>query len=279
LNKAIAFVKSRFFCWNPGLVLLACMAWAPIALSDASENTRGDGDVSPAVTFALPDVWPWAYENPDGTMGGSLVKVVTRLSELTGLPVESRIRPLKRALLELRSGYVNFSIVPQSPALETEAINIEQLAKINIVLVAMADTSYPLTLEAMEGKRIGYIGGTYLGEAFEQNEKVDKVPVAEVGQAVEMLSLGRVSALMTLDHAIVSVLLAKGLEPDHLRYNIQVEGQAGALYMSRNSPRPDVAEKFREAISQMEESNELNRIFFGESGRPEYENTGQPGAQ
>jgi len=259
-------------------VLLMFLAAMPVAVAHGDDSNPGS-DATDIVTFALPEVRPWAYEDPDGTMRGSLVEVVTRLSELKGIPVEPRIRPVNRALLELRSGYVNFSIMPKSPTLDAEAINIGPLVDIKFVLVALADTGYSLTLEALEGQPVAYIRGTYLGEAFEQNEKVDKVPVAEVSQAVEMLSLGRVSAFMTIDPAIFSVLRAKGLKPDYLRYNIQAVGQAGSLYMSRGAQRPDVAEKFQEAISQMEESNELSRIFFGESGRPEYENIDQSGAQ
>lgn len=261
-------MKSRFSCWAQFLVLFGCLAWMPTALSETGAKTKAGADAPEAVTFTLPDVWPWAYEKPDGTIGGSLIQVVVRLSEMTGIPVKNRLRPLKRSILELRSGAANFSMLPQSPALDSEAINIGRLAQINIVLAALADTSYPLTLEALEGERIGFIGGTYLGEAFEQNEKVDKVSVGEMSQAIEMLSLGRLTALMTIDHAIVSVLKTMGLESDFLRYNIQVAGQAGALYMSREAQRPDVAEKFQKALSEMAETNELDRIFFGDAGRP-----------
>ena len=49
--------------------------------------------------------------------------------------------------------------------------------------------------------------------------------------------------------------------------------------MSRKAQRPDVAEKFRQAIVHMVETNELNRIFFGDAGRPGHDANGEPTAQ
>ena len=54
-----------------------------------------------------------------------------------------------------------------------------------------------------------------------------------------------------------------------MRSEGQISGQLGTLYMSRNSQRPKVAEKFRKAIVDMYATGELKDIFFGKAGRPE----------
>ncbi|WP_150909663.1 substrate-binding periplasmic protein [Marinobacter halotolerans] len=238
------------------LALFVCLAFAPVAV--ASDEV---------VTFAIPDVWPWAYEDDKGVPRGSLVEIVHRLSELADVPVSFRLRPLRRALVELEAGAVNFSLLFESPVLDARAVNVGQVLQISIMLAAPVNTNYPLTLEALEGQRIGYIRGTYLGEAFRKDTGVNKVPVALITQAVEMLSLGRLSAVLASDHAILKALHAMDLSPGVLRYRNHVPGQRGALYMSRESSRPEVAEKFRQAIVTMKKNNELERIFFGEGGR------------
>jgi ABC-type amino acid transport substrate-binding protein len=251
----------------PVLALLLFVAWIPAKAA----STPGE----PAVIFAIPDVWPWAYENRDGIPEGSLIQVTNRLSELTGIPIEARLRPLRRALIELDSGEVNFSLVFQSPAMDSRAINIAQVMKINIMLAAPVGTDYLLTLEALTGARIGYIRGTYLGEAFERDTELQKVPVAVISQGIEMLDLGRLSAILASDHAIIRSLRAMGRGNDELRFSKHIEGQPGALYMSRKAQRPAVAEAFRKAVRQMVESNEMDRIFFGDAGRPEHDDSGK----
>lgn len=250
------------------LALFFCMAGLSATPASASEAGGADGDDSEPVVFAIPDVWPWAYEDQDRQPQGSLVTVARRLSELSGVPVEPRLRPLRRALIELDKGEVDFSLLFESPELDRRAINVARVMRINIMLAAPADTDYPLTLEALEGQRIGYIRGTYLGEAFERNTDVQKVPVAVISQAIEMLPLSRLSAILASDHAIMQTLQAMGLRSDVLRYSKHIEGQPGVLYMSRRAQRPAEAEKFRKAVRQMMESGEMNRIFFGDAGRP-----------
>ena len=272
--EIMRFLASRRF----PAVLFMCLAWMPAGAA-TDDDPEHESDQPDTVTFSLPDVRPWAYEDSDGTQKGSLVTIVRRLSELTGVPVEVRIRPQRRALIELHSGDVNFSLLYRSPAQDNQAINVAQLANVDLLLAAPANTRYILTLEALEGKRVGYTRGTYLGEAFEQNTGVQKVPVAAISQSIEMLRLGRLSAMLSSDHGILRTLQNMGLPPDLLRYARHVRGQAGVLYMSRRAQRPDVAEKFRKAILQMKQDNELDRIFFGEAGRPQYEVEGEPAAQ
>jgi ABC-type amino acid transport substrate-binding protein len=261
------------------LALFFCVASLFAGSALAGDEATPQSPVSDTVVFAIPDVWPWAYKDSSGEPQGSLVEIVKRLSELTGVPVEPRLRPLRRALIELDSGEVNFSLLFESPELDARAINVARLAKINLLLAALADTNYPLSLEALEGKRIGYIRGTYLGEAFKREARAQKVPVSVISQGIEMLPLNRLSAILASDHAILRSLKTMGLSRDFLRYSKHVDGQPGALYMSRKAQRPQAAKQFRDAIATMIENGEMSRIFFGEQGRPKYSDSLAPTAQ
>lgn len=256
------------------LILMRALAVCAFAVSMGPATVWGSDRDN--VMFAVPDVWPWAYEDPQGRPQGSLIQVVNRLSELSGVPVEASLRPLRRALIELDSGKTNFSLLFQDPEMDARAINIGRVLQINLVLAASSDTTYPLTLSSLAGSRIGYIRGTYLGEAFQENTEVEKVPVAVISQAIEMLPLGRLSAILASDHAIMRSLHTMGIDPSELRFNVHIAEQAGALYMSRRAQRPEVAEKFRKAIAQMKSAGEFDQIFFGDTARPVFDDSGEP---
>lgn len=250
------YLVSRFPVLIAGWFLFA------IFLAGSSLVSAAESATEEAVTFSIPDVWPWAYEDDAGELRGSLIDVANRLSAKTGIPVISRLRPQRRAIVELRNGAVNFSILFQNPELDIEAINVSSVTQVNLLLAAMAESDYPLTLGALKGKRVAYIRGTYLGEIFEQDTDVVKVPVSAISQAVELLSLGRISAILASDHNIYRTLSSQNLGRDLLRYHEHVPGQKGTLYMSRASSRPEVARKFSAAIDQMEADGELYRIFY-----------------
>lgn len=244
-------------------VLVAGCVLALVSIAGISSASAGQPAADDAVTFAIPDVWPWAYEGNNGEPQGSLVEVAQRLSEKTGIPVIPRLRPLRRAIVELRKGDVNFSILFQNPELDMEVINVSSVTQVSILLAAMADSDYPLTLDGLKGQRVAYIRGTYLGEAFKRDTEVVKVPVNAISQAVELLSMGRISAILASDHNIYRTLSSLDLSRDLLRYREHVPGQQGTLYMSRAASRPAAARKFSIAIEQMVADGELHRIFYG----------------
>lgn len=250
---------SRFPILIAGCVLVAILV-AGSPLTSATELATEE-----PVTFSIPDVWPWAYQDDSGELRGSLIEVVNRLSDRTGISIIPRLRPLRRAIVELHNGTVNFSMLFQNPELDIEAINVSQIIQVNILLAAMAESDYPLTLRELKGKRVAYIRGTYLGEAFERDAEVAKVPVSAISQAMELLSRGRIAAILASDHNLYRTLSAQNLSRDFLRYHEHVPGQKGTLYMSRAAIRPEAARKFSAAIEQMEDDGELHRIFYGKA--------------
>ncbi|PXX91068.1 hypothetical protein DIT71_11260 [Marinobacter vulgaris] len=239
--------------------------WFLIVLTalQASPAFAAEQNGQEPVTFSIPDVWPWGYEDDGGQQKGSLIEVVDRLSEITGIPVIPQLRPLRRAIVELRSGAANFSILFQSPELDIEAVNVSSVSEVNILLAAMAYSDYPLTLAALKGKRVAYIRGTYLGEAFEADTDVLKVPVNAVSQALELLTVGRISAILASDHNIYRTLSSLNMSRDTLRYKQHVPGLTGTLYMSRAASRPEAARKFSAALERMQADGELREIFYG----------------
>lgn len=269
--------NARYSFPNFGQIFLLALLTIGCAFAQADPASQQQ-DIEP-VTFAIADVWPWGYEDEYGDLHGSLVDVMNRLSELAGVPVDPRIRPVRRAIDEIESGEVNFTILFKNPALEANAISIAPVVRVNIMLAALAGTDYPLTLEALKGEPVSFIRGTYLGEAFEKDTGVVREPVALISQAVELLSLGRISAILASEHALFRTIQAMDLRLDILRYQKHVRGQLGVLYMSRKAQRPDIAERFRDAIEQMEESNELSMIFFGRPDRSVYDAQDDQSAQ
>lgn len=243
-----------------GCVLVA-ISVAGFSVASAAEPAMGDA----AVTFSIPDVWPWAYEDDDGELHGSLIEVINRLSDKTGIPITPQLRPLRRAIVELRTGEVNFSMLFENPDMDIEAINVVPIIQVNILLTAMAESDYPLRLGELKGKKVAYIRGTYLGDVFERDTDVVKVPVTAISQAVELLLLGRISAILASDHNIYHTLISLNLDRDLFRYAEHVPGQKGTLYMSRAASRPEAARKFSAAIAQMEANGELQRIFYGKA--------------
>lgn len=241
------------------LALLVVVTHAK-ADDDAVPSVRGSSADTAAV-FAIPDVWPWGFKDDQGEMQGSLIELIDRLSDLSGVPIRGQLLPLRRVILDVTRGRAEFAFLFQSPDLDESTIPVDTVLQLNLMLMAMRDADFPLTLESLAGKRVGYVRGTYLGEAFKADEAVLKVPVYNIRQAIDMLLLGRISAVLASDHNIAMTIDAYGFPAEEFRLQEHVKGQKARLYMSPDSGNPEHARLFKEALQHMRDNGELQRIF------------------
>lgn len=241
------------------LVLLVVSVYAK---ADGEPVAPGQGSsIGAAPVFAIPDVWPWGFQDDNGEVQGSLIELVNRLSKLSGVPVRAQLLPLRRVILDVTRGRAQFAFLFQSPELDENTVPVDTVLQINLLLLAMRNTDFPLTLEQLAGKRVGYVRGTYLGEAFKSDEAVLKVPVYNIRQAIDMLLLGRISAVLASDHNIAMTIDAYDFPAEEFREQEHVKGQKARLYMSPISGNPEYARLFKEALQHMRDNGELQRIF------------------
>jgi ABC-type amino acid transport substrate-binding protein len=243
-------------------LILALLVLAAHAKADdyAVPSVRGSS-ADAAALFAIPDVWPWGYKDDQGEIQGSLIELINRLSELSGVPIRKQLLPLRRVILDVTRGRAEFAFLFQSPDLDENTVPVDTVLQLNLMLMAMRDADFPLTLDGLAGKRVGYVRGTYLGESFKADEAVLKVPVYNIRQAIEMLMLERISAVLASDHNIAMTIDAYDFPAEEFREQEHVKGQKARLYMSPISGNPEHARLFKEALQHMRDNGELQRIF------------------
>lgn len=244
-------------------LLRCCAGFLAALLATGVAVARAEPE---AVMFSLPDVWPWAYESAEGEQQGSLVELARRLSDISGIPIRTKLRPLRRVIMEISNSEVGFTFLFRSPELDEKAVPVGKVIDVNLLLLAMADTDYPLNLSKLGRTRVAFIRGTYLGEAFEYDQDVVKVPVSSVSQAIDLLKMQRISAVLASDHNILRSIQQRGLTFRDFRYRQHVTGQPAMMYRSVAGSNPAHGEKFAQALQAMERSGELSRLFFGQAG-------------
>lgn len=247
------------FLWLSRLLLLALAAATASFATGSSPDEPGAED--PRLIFATADVWPWGFPGPDGKPAGTLVRFTDRLAAIADLPLSNELRPHRRAIVELAAGSADFAVLFESPENNRIGIPVETLLTLRVIMAGRPGEDTPLSIDAMSGKEVAYIRGSYYGEAFAGNEDIIKVPVAGLDQALEMLKLGRVDAVVASDQALYRTLKARNIPRNELRTDVVIAEQRAHLYMSRKARFPELQEPVRQAMAQMRETGELDAIF------------------
>ncbi|WP_404361744.1 substrate-binding periplasmic protein [Marinobacter sp.] len=255
----------RFFCLS--FLLLALAGQASFAEETPRRGLLNPQNLSPfpeqltPLIFATPGVWPWGYKEPGEQPAGTLVRFAERLSAVADLPLMNRVLPHRRALRELETGEADFVPLFESPGAEAAGIPVEPIVTTRVLVVSRAADDVPLNIEGLAGEAVGYIRGTWYGEAFANNREIRKVAVADLNQAVEMLLLGRIRALVSTDHVFYHTIEVMNESLDQFQAGVVISEQKGILYMSRKARHPELFLAVRKAIRQMRATGELEEIF------------------
>lgn len=219
---------------------------------------------SQGIAFMTADVWPWGYLDANAQPVGLISTFAERLAQVAELPLDNRVLPHQRLLVEFKRGLGDYTVVFENPKLDNFAESIGIVLEADILLVANREHTGKLTLKALEGKRVGYISGTYYGEAFQQNDNIIKIPVYNLDQAMEMLRIDRLDALISSDVVFYHSLISQGLRPDLFHYEVHARGQAAHLYMSHKATHKHLAPRLQAALHTLHQSGELRTLFYSE---------------
>lgn len=247
------------------LLRLACLVLlihSSFALSEAAPAPQKQ------LLFMTADVWPWGYVDPEGMPTGLISQFAEQLASTAELPLHNRVLPHQRLLADFQRGQADFTVLFENPYLDDLADSVGVVLNSDILLVSNHSFPGELSLTALAEKTVGYIRGTYYGEAFEQDQRIIKIPVYNLDQAIHMLLIGRLDALISSDVVFHHSLLAQQLSADHFHYQILTRGHAAHLYLSRKASHPELLPRISAALEQMRVTGELERIFHSSLRQP-----------
>ncbi|PAU80193.1 hypothetical protein CK501_11175 [Halovibrio salipaludis] len=215
---------------------------------------------SEPVTFSLPAIEPWAERTPEGERRGLLVDLVEAIRSRTDIPIRYQIRPHSRAILEMEEGHADFVPTFVAPGIPEIAEPVADLVEVQVLVLGRADDEPIESLDGLEGENVGYLSGTWYGQAFAANEAIRKVPVNNVAHGLRLLKRGRLRAVVASEVAIPA-----GFDPEGsgapVRTLMRLETLEGKIFMSRSSPREDAAEAIAGAVERMHEDGTMASLF------------------
>lgn len=232
------------------LLLVTCLAMA---------DTRETDTRRPV--FLIAEVWPWGYFDENQQPAGLIHQFATRLASRADIDMQYRVLPPQRVLADLERNEGDFTMLFQNPDLHRYAQPIGLIQVSDILLIARRDSAQQLTLEALAGKPLGYIAGTNYGEAFHADRGTVKIPITGLTQAIRMLQLGRLEAMITSDILLHHSLKEAEVPPHAFRARLLTQGHESILYMASDSPNAHQLPAVSAALEAMHEHGELADLF------------------
>ena len=215
--------------------------------------------------FVLPEVYPWAWEDPDGKVRGLLVEMLHELDETIAPIVNYRLRPLPRAILELQQGEAMFSTLYQAPEVDEAGEPLFELVTVDIVVIGVHQhipQDAPTSLDDLDDEPVGFIHGTYYGEAFRAHEGIRRVGVRDMNHGLELMEQGRLSAMVGSDLTLAEAFESGEIpEPEKVKVLFRLDSNTGWLYRSRGVEHPEVEQAVVEGLRAFKAEGRLDALF------------------
>lgn len=240
------------------LILICSMGLSLQAAAESSDSAAEQSDAP--LVFTLPGVYPWAMRSESGEDKGILVDLVQALEKKTEWPLEYRIRPLPRNILELRRGEADYSFMFEIPDAETFARPVNELLQVRILLIGPVDAQSVDSLSDMEGSNIGYIRGSWVGDFYAREEGINAVPIRDFSHGLQLVSRQRLDGIVIGEVALMSDYEPEAGDPP-IRVLTELSRTKGLMYFSTASDREDSVPVLSNAMRDLVEDGTLDAVM------------------
>lgn len=206
------------------------------------------------------DIAPWGRRGADGKAGGVYAEVFKRLGELSGINFELQLTPIKRAVLEVSSGFSQATMMLERADLNKGAVVIGTVTTLEIEV--WLPVGSPLrSLSQLAGKKIATLRGPAYHEEFDANNRIVKVPVTGARQQLEMLRSGRVDGALGVRQNFLVAMRELGQQGDAFGDPIWLGSRRVMLWIAPSLRGSEVQVQLGRALSQLRSSGEIDRML------------------
>lgn len=206
------------------------------------------------------DIAPWGRAGANGAVAGVYAEIFKRLSTLSGCPIELRLTPIKRAVVEVTSGAAQATMMLEREDLNRGGISLGTVTTLEIE-VWVPKGSTVQSLDQLAGKTVATLRGPAYHEEFDANNLIIKVPVTSPRQQLEMMRRGRLDGALGVRQNFVVALRELGWDGDQFGDPVWLGSRRVLLWVAPTLRGQPCADKLSRALTQMRRSGEIDRLI------------------
>lgn len=214
-----------------------------------------------SLRFNILDSYPFGYTNAAGLQVGTYWEYVGELDKRTDLKIEREIVPKARVIEYLKRGIADAAILFKSPKIAEHVIFVSKIREIPIVVAHRKDTPIDRYEDLHKAQYVGHFRSGSVSIRFDNDEKINKVPIYTYPSMIEMLQKGRVEAIVGNGIVIQNLLKKQCLGKDIKLSPMTLGNKEQWLVMSKKSKHLDATHQLREAIDSLRSDGLLDDIF------------------
>jgi len=199
-----------------------------------------------------PSFAPFSHFNENPTCVGTTQKILNDLAQKVGFKASNELYPYARILKALESGQLDVALIFKN---DTVSQSVEYIGPIATSKVFILTTDKKLITEyedLYQLKAIAVIRNASFEPRFDNDQQLNKVPVATYAQAVEMFKANRVDAIVGSEVGLEYALFHKIPNSQALKEQSFLLGKKEWwIHLAKKSKHIELADELRNATAQL----------------------------
>ncbi|GAC25909.1 hypothetical protein GMES_3632 [Paraglaciecola mesophila KMM 241] len=221
--------------------------------------------VTPANNITLkvgvPAFAPFAYINEDSEMSGVMVRYLNLLTEDTGFEFELVLQPYARVLGGVKSGELDIALIFKNVQLEGYADFIGPVSSSNVIVLPQAAVDLQTYEQLILLGRIAVVRSASFSKRFDEDTKLQKFSVKDYKQGINLLSMGRVDAVVGSEAGIEYNLQELGLDIANFGHPYVLAQKENWLHFSNKSKHRTVINQLKASVAKHYQDSLMYQLY------------------
>lgn len=209
----------------------------------------------------VPAFPPFVYINEKNQMAGIMVRYLNLLKQDTGIEFELVLQPYARVIAAVKRGELDMALIFKNAQLAGYADFIGPVSSSNVIVLPQAAVDLQTYEQLMLLERIAVVRSASFSKQFDEDTKINKFAVSDYRQALNLLDLGRVSAVVGSMAGIEYTMHGLGLDITQFGHPYILTQKENWIHFSTKSKHRGVINQLKAAVAKRYKKGLMYQLY------------------
>ena len=232
------------------LLCLICLGTAGQALAEEE-----------IIQVAVPPFAPFAFFKENTKCQGASIVILNKLASETGLNLSHVKYPYARILSSLKNGQLDLALIFKNDSLKNHVNYIGPVSQSKVVVLTQTKNAISAYDDLAKLKHIAVIRKAQFEARFDEDSRLNKIPVESYLQALQMFKLNRVEAVVGSISGLEYAMQELKMNVNLVKNAYHLGHKEWWLHLSKKSAQPGIINKLTRAVEKIYKTGLIYQVF------------------
>lgn len=213
------------------------------------------------LSFSVPPFPPFKGFDVKSQCKGIGVLAVEKVTNNLITPLQLTAYPYARILNSLKNGELDLALLFKNNTVTEDVEYIGPLSLEKIFILTKPDTTIRQYKDLYQLTRIAVIRNAQFNKIFDQDKQLDKISVSSYNQAIRLLKLNRINAVIGSKVGLEYALYQEKMDEDIMANAFYLGTKELGLHLAKKSPFISMKPLLEEAVKEAYQDDLLEQLY------------------